>query len=78
MDNQAALFALNKLRLQFLRLVLGHLHGEDIADHLINAHRASTHRQAQSVWRKFQQWLPPTVSSVTKDTVLRFLNFLTL
>ena len=63
-------------RLQFLRLVLGHLHGDDVADHLITAHRASTHRQAQSVWRKFQQWLPTTVSSVTRDTVLRFLIFL--
>ena len=28
-------------RIQFLRLVLSHLHGEEIADHLINAQRAS-------------------------------------
>ena len=63
-------------RLQFLKQALSHVHGETIADSLVLAYRGSTNRQAQSVWRKFQTWLPAEIESVTRDTVLHFLIYL--
>lgn len=60
-------------RLRFLKLALTHIHGPDIAEHLASAHRGSTIRQAQSVWKKFQSWLPVEATNITRDTVLRFL-----
>lgn len=59
-----------------MKLALTHHHDQDIAEHLTSAYRASTNRQAQSVWRKFQNWLPPESSCINRDTVLRFLIYL--
>ena len=63
-------------RLQFLKLALAQEHGDTIADTLISAHRPSTNRQAQSVWKKFQAWLPADAEEITHNTVLQFLIFL--
>ena len=63
-------------RLQFLKLALAQEHGDRIADTLISAHRPSTNRQAQSVWKKFQAWLPADSEEITHNTVLQFLIFL--
>ena len=63
-------------RLSFLTLALSQVHGADIAEHLASAHRPSTIRQAQSVWKKFQSWLPLDATNITRDTVLKFLIYL--
>ena len=63
-------------RLQFLKQALSHVHGETIADSLVLAYKGSTNRQAQSVWRKFQTWLPAEIESVTRNKVLHFLIYL--
>ena len=62
--------------LQFLKQTLSYVHGETISDSLLLAYRGSTNRQAQSVWSKFQAWLPTEIESVTRDTVLHFLIYL--
>ena len=59
-------------RLQFLRLALSHKHENTIANSLISAHRASTNRRAQSVWKKFQLWRPNDMLDITKETVSFF------
>ena len=59
-----------------MKLALAQEHGDRIADTLISAHRPSTNRQAQSVWKKFQAWLPADSEEITHNTVLQFLIFL--
>lgn len=63
-------------RLQFLKQVLTNQHDSKIAEELIQAHRSSTSKQAQSVWKCFKNWLPEDISKITKDTVLHFLIYL--
>lgn len=63
-------------RIRFLEACLTSQHDEEIASHITKAYRASTSKQAQSVWKTFQSWLPPEVSEITEDTVMHFLIFL--
>ena len=49
--------------------------GLKVANNLISAYRNSTNRQAQSVWKAFQSWLPPTVQKITVKELMEFLIF---
>lgn len=62
-------------RLQFLKEVYEHSMGGTVASALISAHRPSTIKQAQSVWKAFQQWLPASITTISEKTVMEFLLF---
>ena len=63
-------------RIQFLKKVLTFKRGARVATHLLRAYRQSTNRQAQSVWKAFQEWLPPEVSVISPHLVMEYLIFL--
>ena len=60
-------------RLQFLKRVFKQKFGCKVASVLSAAYRESTNRQAQSAWKAFQGWLPRSVNSISKKTILAFL-----
>lgn len=60
-------------RLQFLKEVFAATLGDTVASHLVAAHRDSTIKQAQSVWKAFQKWLPATTRIISTPTLMEFL-----
>lgn len=63
-------------RIQFLKHCWTEKYGRVIAKRLINSYRESSSRQAQSVWKTFQTWIPESVKILKKAHVLRFLIYL--
>ena len=47
--------------------------GLKVANNFISAYSNSTNRQAQSVWKAFQSWLPHTVQKITIKELMEFL-----
>lgn len=60
-------------RIQFLKESFASTLGDQVASRLVQAYRGSTNRQAESIWKTFQNWLPADVTSVTPRTVMEFL-----
>lgn len=60
-------------RIPFLKEVFSAKWGAAVASRLITAHRTSTARQAQSVWNAFKRWLPPTLTTISSQTLMEFL-----
>ena len=60
-------------RVQFLKEVFTSSLGNTVASHLISAHRDSTIRQAQSIWKAFQKWLPVSTRTISTQTLMEFL-----
>ena len=69
--------ALRLSRLQFLRRVMKPRFGLSVTNTLINSHRASTQKQYQHCWSKFQHWLQiKHITAIRLKTVLEFLMHL--
>ena len=60
-------------RIQFLKESFASTLGDQVASRLVQVYRGSTNRQAESIWKTFQNWLPADVTSVTPRTVMEFL-----
>ncbi|XP_045103516.1 uncharacterized protein LOC123499522 isoform X1 [Portunus trituberculatus] len=60
-------------RIKFLKECFAFTLGDQVASPLVQAYRGSTNRQAESIWKTFQNWLPADVTSVTPRTVMEFL-----
>ena len=60
-------------RLQFLKTALEEQHPKEVVSQLTQAYRKSTDRQAQSVWKSFQTWLPTDIKIIDQNTVLKYL-----
>lgn len=63
-------------RLQFLETALNEKHPQEIVTQLTRAYRKSTDKQAQSVWKSFQTWLPANIKIVDQNIILQFLIYL--
>ena len=60
-------------RIPFLKEVFSAKWGDTVASRLTTAHRTSTARQAQSVWDAFKRWLPPSLTTISTQTLMEFL-----
>ena len=63
-------------RLSFLRRALLASRPAEVVDTLLACYRPSSQRQQEVAWTAFRHWLPRDRSSVTKDDVLAFLQYL--
>ena len=63
-------------RLSFLRRALLASRPPEVVDTLLACYRPSSQRQQEVAWTAFRHWLPRDRSSVTKDDVLAFLQYL--
>ena len=60
----------------FLRTALLASRLAEVVDTLLACYRPSSQRQQEVAWTAFRHWLPRDRSSVTKDDVLAFLQYL--
>ena len=63
-------------RLSFLRRALLASRPAEVVNTLLACYRPSSQRQQEVAWTAFRHWLPRDRSSVTKDDVLAFLQYL--
>ena len=62
--------------LSFLRQALLASRPAAVVETILASYRQLSHRQHEVPWATFQRWLPVTNSTVSKDDVLSFLQFL--
>lgn len=63
-------------RMGFMRAVYRRSYSSQVTDLLLSAHRPSSVRQQQSVWKNFKSWLPSYTTKITKSTLLEYLAYL--